>query len=90
MDDVPLCPPWWPSMIWWLIHHHGPGPDPGPVDREAFKRLDAHFAGLAVEALAGRLDDAKVGREIDGLVNRLKSDPMPAIAALGGFATAGR
>lgn len=26
MDDIDLCPPWWPRMIWWLIHHPPKGP----------------------------------------------------------------
>jgi hypothetical protein len=21
MDDVDICPPWWPRMLWWLINH---------------------------------------------------------------------
>jgi hypothetical protein len=34
-----LCPPWWPSLIWWLLHHHHPEPEPewirqveGPIE----------------------------------------------------------
>lgn len=23
-----LCPPWWPSLIWWLLHHHPRHPEP--------------------------------------------------------------
>jgi hypothetical protein len=27
MDDVPLCPTWWPDFVWWLLHRpRGPGP----------------------------------------------------------------
>ncbi len=22
-----LCPPWWPSLLWWLIHHPEPTPE---------------------------------------------------------------
>jgi len=24
--DVDICPPWWPRMLWWLIHHPPKGP----------------------------------------------------------------
>jgi hypothetical protein len=32
MDDIEICPPWWPLQIWWLIEYlrkHPPG-DPPP------------------------------------------------------------
>jgi len=25
-----ICPPWWPSLIWWLLHHHPHEPEPEP------------------------------------------------------------
>lgn len=84
MDDVELCPPWWPRMIWWLIHHpHGPG-DPPPIDRELFTQLDTHFAAVAITALAGRLSDKKIGEQVGNLAGKLRSsDPMPGLVAVG-------
>lgn len=34
MDDIPLCPPWWPQVLWRLHFPTGrhPGPGPGPVN----------------------------------------------------------
>jgi hypothetical protein len=29
MEDLEICPPWWPNIVWWLTHrppHHGPIP----------------------------------------------------------------
>jgi hypothetical protein len=83
MDDVPLCPPYWSEIIWWLIHHHGPGPDPGPLDRELVAQYDAHFAALAISALASRLSDQKVAQQIGTLTSKLSSTPMPGLSAVG-------
>lgn len=89
MDDT--CPTYWPALLWWLIHHpHGPGPDPGPIDRELVAKLDAHFANIAVAALAGRLSDKKAGHQIGTLASKLASNPMPGVAELGGPVMAGR
>jgi hypothetical protein len=83
MDDTPLCPPYWPAILWWLIHHpHGPGPDPGPIDRQLLDRLDAHFAAVAVAVLSGRLADKRVSEEVGRLAGRLASDPMPGLGGL--------
>ena len=30
-DDVPLCPPWWPRIIWDLHYWPRPG-GPGPIN----------------------------------------------------------
>ncbi len=82
MDDIPLCPDWWPRLLWWHIHHpHGPG-DPGPIDRERFAKLDAHFSALAVEALSARLGDSRMTEQVGALVGTLASDPMPLRAGL--------
>lgn len=79
-----LCPPWWPSIIWWLIHHpHGPGPDPGPIDRKLLTELDSHFASVAIAALAGRLSDRKAAEQVGSALGKLASNPMPGLASLG-------
>jgi hypothetical protein len=83
MDDVPLCPDHWPGIIWYLIHHHGPGPDPGPIDRKLFTQLDSHFAALAISAMASRLSDKKVAEQIEGLAGKLSAEPMPGLTGLG-------
>jgi hypothetical protein len=59
--DVDICPPWWPNLIWYLIHHpkHGPGPDPGP--------LDELFKVIAISQLAGQLADEGLGKQIQSL-----------------------
>ena len=37
------CPPWWPNMLWWLIHHphiSDPNPpEPYPIERERINEV---------------------------------------------------
>jgi hypothetical protein len=73
-----ICPPYWPRLIWWLIHHpHG---DSGPIDKGLFSRLDAHFAAVAVAALSPRLPDAGISKEVGGIFGKLASNPMPGLS----------
>jgi hypothetical protein len=93
MDDIPLCPPYWPELIWQLVHNvpPPPDPDPDPVYRTAlFKRWDSHFAGLAVEALATHISDERMSREIGELVSKAIPDPEPWLSGSGGRVTSGR
>jgi hypothetical protein len=91
MDDVPLCPPYWPELVWSLIHPHWPDPEPPRrINRELVAELDAHFASIAVAALVSRFSDEKVGQQIGNLANKATSNPMPGLAELGGLAMAGR
>jgi hypothetical protein len=76
------CPPYWPRLIWWLIHHpHGAG-DLGPIDKQLFNRLDAQYAAVAVAGLATHLSDKRVGGEVGELVGSLASNPMPGFSQL--------
>ncbi len=77
-----LCPPWWPAVLWWLIHHHGPGPDPGPVDVKLFASLDKVLAAVAVGALVTRLGDKSIAQQVQKLISPAASDPMPALTGL--------
>jgi len=72
-----ICPPWWPNLLWSLLHHHGPGPGP---DKNLVNRLDAHFAAIAVSALSTRLADSSAREEVGRIAGELASDPMPAFA----------
>ncbi len=54
-DDTELCPPYWPSLIWWLIHHKGPRP---PRDDDRFERYDDLFQTVALLTFADQLGQA--------------------------------
>ena len=75
-----ICPSWWPRLLWWILHHpRGPGPDPGPIDKDLIARVDAHLAAIAVAALSTRLSDATAREQIGRLAGKLASDPMPGL-----------
>jgi len=93
MDDIPLCPPYWPDLIWRLIHKlpPPPDPDPDPIYRsKLFRELDSHFAAIAVEALSVRVTDARLGGQIRELAVKAGPTPEPWAASFGELATAGR
>lgn len=74
-----LCPPYWPAIIWWILHHpRKPGPDPGPL----VEKLDVYFAAIAVSALAGNLGDKKIAEQIRQLAAPMVGKPA-ALAEIG-------
>lgn len=75
-----LCPPWWPELLWSLLHHeHHPGP---PPPEEWLRDLEEVLAALAVfvqaqasfglrqEELRGQVQHAALG-QINGAIERL-------------------
>jgi hypothetical protein len=76
MDDI--CPPWWPDIIWWLIHHPPKGSD--RVDERALIATENilvalhefHAAGAIGTDLAGRVRSDAIGRMSEA-VQRLAS-----------------
>ncbi len=59
MDDVPLCPPWWPKIIWEL--HFFPRP-PGPINLPA--AIEDVMASLTVHTMSYLLLDQQAGQQI--------------------------
>lgn len=48
MDDIDICPPWWPRIIWWLIHHppRGPGPRPPSATKAVTEATESLLVAL--------------------------------------------
>jgi hypothetical protein len=46
MDDIEICPPWWPRMIWWLIHHPPKGPRRPAVAKAVTDATESLLVGL--------------------------------------------
>jgi len=57
--DIEICPPWWPNLLWYILHHR-PGPPPPPW-------MDELFKVIAINELAGQLADQGLARDIQGL-----------------------
>ena len=56
MDDVPLCPPWWPDFLWWWLHHF-PVPNPPDPWREiTLEATEAILVALNGYATASALE----------------------------------
>jgi hypothetical protein len=65
MDDVPLCPDWWPQLIWRLhfpINIPGGPPIPNPVNLPP--EMDRIFQGLAVHTMTYSMADQKAAQAI--------------------------
>jgi len=63
MDDVPLCPDWWPQLLWRLhfpLHIPGGGTPPNPVNMPA--EMDKIFQGLAMHTMTYSMADQKAAQ----------------------------
>jgi hypothetical protein len=60
-DDVPLCPPWWPRLIWDL--HYFPRPH-GPIPVNYPAAMDDLMASLAMHTMSYLLLNQEEGRRV--------------------------
>jgi len=63
MSDTPICPEWWPAMLW-KIHFppRRPGPGPGPINFPP--AIDAIMASLTIHSLSYMLLDKAVAQRV--------------------------
>ncbi|HUO10146.1 MAG TPA: hypothetical protein VM008_17705 [Phycisphaerae bacterium] len=77
MDDVPICPDWWPAVLWRLHFPvpgvHGPKGGPGgPVNYPPI--LNEIFAGLSMHTFSYLLSDQKAAQQMrDSLETQIAS-----------------
>lgn len=66
MDDVPICPDWWPKILWDLHFRkipHGPGnPPPPPVNYPI--AMNDIMAALSIHTLSYLLMDQQAAQSI--------------------------
>ena len=63
MDDVPLCPDWWPRLIWDLHFFRIPHePPPNPVNYPV--EMDRIFQQLAMHTMTYTMQDQKAAQTI--------------------------
>lgn len=62
MDDVPLCPDWWPRLIWLLHFVRIPGepPPPNPVNMPV--EMDRIFQQLAIHTMTYTMQDQRAAQ----------------------------
>lgn len=63
MDDVPLCPPWWPKIIWNLHFFPRPQPFLGPGPISLLAALEDVMASLTVHRMSYLLLDQQAGNK---------------------------
>ncbi len=66
MDDVPLCPDWWPALLW-RLHFPikipgGHGNPPNPVNLPA--EMDRILQGLAMHTMTYSMNDQKAAQQM--------------------------
>jgi len=76
MDPIPICPDWWPKIIWDLHFLHIPHePPPNPVNLPA--EMDRIFQQLAMHTMTYTMRDQKAAQTIrtqleDSLASSIK------------------
>src|SRR5437588_11242389 len=69
MDDVPLCPPWWPKILWDL-HFFPRPPGPGPINLPV--ALEDVMASLTVHTMSYLMLDQQAGQQIRNLAEEAR------------------
>ena len=72
--DPELCPPWWPSLIWWLLRHHPHLPEPPP--EEWIKRVEGPIEEILVGLSTFVQAEAFVGRKQEKLRNQMQESAL--------------
>lgn len=66
MDDIPICPEWWPRLMWQLHFPlnipHGHGPGPGPVNYPPI--MNDILANLHIHTMSYLILDRGTGEQI--------------------------
>jgi hypothetical protein len=69
MDDTPICPDWWPVMLWKLhFPPKRPGPAPGPINFPP--AIDSILAALTTHTLSYMYLDKDIAQQVRDLAER--------------------
>lgn len=53
--DPDICPPWWPGLLWWLLHHpHHPEPPEEWIKRPTEELLIGIATYVQAQAFLGK------------------------------------
>ena len=59
--DGDICPPWWPNLLWWLIHH--PPKGDGPIwNEKQMKVMNEVLTSMSVLVLSESLGGANASK----------------------------
>jgi hypothetical protein len=69
MDDVPLCPDWWPRMLWHLhFPPRRPGGGPGPINYPP--AIDAMMSALLIHSSSYMLLGKTAAQQMRGVAEQ--------------------
>lgn len=60
--DIDICPPWWPEILWRILHH-GPRPPEPPPD----PWLEDLLIVVSIHELAGKIRNVDLAGRIQGV-----------------------
>jgi hypothetical protein len=81
MDDVPLCPEWWPRMLWHLhFPPRRPGPGPGPVNYPP--ALDSMLAAMLIHSASYMMLDKSAAQQIRSVAEQNLSRTAMSLSKL--------
>lgn len=80
MDDTPICPPWWPRLLWDLHYIPRPYPGPGPINYPPV--VEAIMAGLAMHTMSYLLLDQPKAQTLRGEVEKQMVDSIQSMSRL--------
>jgi hypothetical protein len=69
MNEMPVCPDWWPAMLW-KLHFPPPRPGPGPGPINFPPALDSIFAALITHTLSYMYLDKEVAEKVRALAEQ--------------------
>src|SRR5262249_1796924 len=81
MDDVPICPEWWPAMLWRLhFPPKRPGPGPGPINYPP--AINSIMASLTIHTLTYMLLDKAAAQNVRDVAERTMSTTAQQLTKL--------
>jgi hypothetical protein len=81
MDDPPICPDWWPRMLWSLhFPPRRPGPGPGPINFPP--AIDSMMAALMIHTSTYMLLDKAVAQQIRNQAEQTLSRTAQSLSKL--------
>ncbi|MFC9327110.1 hypothetical protein [Kitasatospora sp. NPDC057015] len=80
--DVPLCPPWWPQIVWDLHFHPRPSghPWPGPVNYPP--AIDDMMAALHIHTMSYLLRDQERAQGIRAQAEQTMAETASKLSEL--------
>jgi hypothetical protein len=68
MSDVPLCPEWWPQLLWNLHFKPRPGGGPGPINLPT--AVEDVMASLHIHTMSYLMQDQNAAKEIRSVAEK--------------------